>query len=193
MNITRDEAAAALGEVDAAGHRVRTLRMYAYAAPFLILWGVIWLVANAASDLGRPWGSRAWIAGSVIGFALTLYWTIRNSRTWQQRYGLSPQQGRALGRRFSLLGTTMMVFFPSILAIIGPLSARQSNALLSLVWAFVYMAAGAFIGWRLFAIGAFTAAAILFGFLFVHEHYGLWMGFFGGGSLIVGGLWLRKI
>ena len=193
MNISRDEAATALGEVAAADSRVRTLKMYTYAAPFLILWGVIWLIANAVSDLARPWAGRVWIAGTVLGFALTLYWTIRNSLTWKQRYRLTAQEGKTLGRRFSLLGTTLMVFFPSILAIIGPLSSRQSNALLSLVWAFVYMAAGAFIGWRLFAIGAVTAAAVLVGFLFVHEHYGLWMGVFGGGSLIVGGLWLRKI
>ena len=193
MNITRDEAAAALGEVDAAGHRVRTIRIYAYAAPFLILWGAIWLVANVVSDLAPRWGGRIWIAGTVLGFALTLYWTIRNSLAWKQRYPQTPLENKELGRRFSMLGATLMMFFPAMMAIIGPLSSRQGNALLSLVWAFVYMAAGAFVGWRLFAIGAFAAAAILFGFLFVHEHYGLWMGVFGGGALIAGGLWLRKI
>jgi hypothetical protein len=193
MSISRDEAAAALGEIEQAGGRARTVQMYSAAAPFLILWGCIWLFANATVDLAPPWGGRAWMAGLVVGTVLTLYWTIRNSLTWKHRYPMSGHERAAIGRRASLLGVTLVSFFPAMLAVAGPLSGRQVNALISLLWAFVYMAAGAFIGWRLFAIGVVTAAAILFGYFFLHTHYGLWMAIVGGGALIAGGLWLRKI
>jgi hypothetical protein len=33
----------------------------------------------------------------------------------------------------------------------------------------------------------------MFGYLIIEQHYYLWMGLCGGGSLIAGGLWLRKI
>jgi hypothetical protein len=53
------------------------------------------------------------------------------------------------------------------------------------------MCGGIWIGWRLFAIGLFTAAMILIGYFYIGGWYDLWMGVFAGGSLIAGGLWLR--
>jgi hypothetical protein len=38
-----------------------------------------------------------------------------------------------------------------------------------------------------------TAVAILFGFFNIEHYNSLWMGIAGGGSLIDGGLWLRKV
>ena len=87
----------------------------------------------------------------------------------------------------------MMLWFPTLYALLGPFSARQNNAFISVTWAFVYMATGAFIGWRIFAIGLVTAIAVVLGYSFVHSHFQLWMALVGGGSLIAGGLWLRKI
>ena len=49
------------------------------------------------------------------------------------------------------------------------------------------------IGWRLFAVGAITATLILGGFVYMHDHFSLYMGVVGGGALIAGGLWLRKV
>ena len=193
MNISRDEAAAALGEVDKAGERVKTVQLYAGAAPFMILWGAIWLVGNGVVDLWPQHGFTAWIVCTSAGMATSLWLTIRNSLSWERRYALSPLERRALGRRFALLGITLIAFFPATFAVVGPLGPRQGNAFASLIWAFVYMAAGAWVGWRLFAIGLVTAVAIEFGFFFIHQHYFMWMGVVGGGALIAGGLWLRKI
>jgi hypothetical protein len=54
------------------------------------------------------------------------------------------------------------------------------------------MGSGIWAGRRLFAIGLVTAAGIMAGFIWIDEYYLLWMGLFGGGSLIAGGLWLRS-
>jgi hypothetical protein len=56
----------------------------------------------------------------------------------------------------------------------------------------MYMGSGIWAGWRLFAIGFVTAAGIMAGFIWIDDYYSLWMGLFGGGSLIAGGLWLRS-
>jgi hypothetical protein len=92
-----------------------------------------------------------------------------------------------------MLGLTLCCYFPAMYAVLGALSARQANAFISLTWAFAYMIAGASVGWRLFAIGSIAAAAVVFGYLSIEQHYYLWMAACGGGALIAGGLWLRKI
>ncbi len=84
-------------------------------------------------------------------------------------------------------------YFPAMFAVLGPLSARQVNAFASLSWAIAYMIGGAWVGWRLFAIGGIAVVAVLFGYLSIGQHYYLWMAACGGGTLIAGGLWLRKI
>ncbi len=92
-----------------------------------------------------------------------------------------------------MLGLAICCYFPVMYVVLGPLAARQTNAFISLFWAFAYMFAGAWVGWRLFAIGAVAAAAVVFGYLAIGAHYYLWMAACGGGTLIAGGLWLRKI
>jgi hypothetical protein len=69
----------------------------------------------------------------------------------------------------------------------------QINAFISLFWTFAYMVAGIWIGWRLAAIGLVASAAILFAYVALEQHYFLVAGLAGGGSLILGGLWLRRV
>ena len=193
MNVSREEAAAALDDVEAAQARLHTVRRYAEFAPYLLLWGFIWLGANVVSDLRPAYADVVWLIGVSVGFAWTIYFTVRNARRWACMHRGSKAEGRAIGRRAVLLGMTLWIYFPSMTLLMGPLSGRQTNAFISITWAFVYMVAGAFIGWRIFAIGVVTAAAVMFGYLALPSHFFLWMGLVGGGSLIAGGLWLRKI
>ena len=86
----------------------------------------------------------------------------------------------------------MLVFIVVITWIANPESSRDVNTIISIFFPFIYMAAGVWAGWRLFAIGLVTAAAILAGYVWVQEYFELWMGVFAGGSLIAGGLWLRS-
>lgn len=192
MSLSRDEAAAALDHVALADRRVRTWRGYAEASSYMLLWGAIWLVCNVVADWRAGWGGVAWLVGLVAGAMVTAALTIRNALRWKNSFPASREEGRAIGRRAALLGSTMMLWFPAMSVIAGPFAPRQSSALVSLTWAFIYMATGAFVGWRLFAIGLVTAAGIVAGYLFVQQHFLLWMGVVGGGSLIAGGLWLRK-
>jgi hypothetical protein len=55
------------------------------------------------------------------------------------------------------------------------------------------MGIGAWIGWRLFAIGLAATLLILFGYYGVHDHYFLYMGCVSGGALMAGGVWLRHL
>ncbi len=64
--------------------------------------------------------------------------------------------------------------------------------MISIFFPFMYMGSGIWARRRLFAIGFVTAAGIMAGFIWIDEYYPLWMGLFGGDSLIAGGLWLRS-
>ena len=193
MNVTRDEAARALEEIGQAGGRMNRLSFYADFAPMLMLWGVIWFSANLITEFRPAWSPWAWGIGTgLIGFPLTLYFTIRQARRSGARIRQAGKNAKELGSQMALLGAIAWAFFFSVIAVTAPLNARQIDAFISLFFAFAYAIGGVWGGWRLIAIGAVTAAAILFGYFALHQHFYLWMGVVGGGALFAGGLWLRK-
>jgi hypothetical protein len=153
---------------------------------------VIWLVANTVSDLSPRIGGWVWLAGIAIGSLASSLIGAARIRSLARDPG-SSTLGAPANWRFDMNFLVIFGFFAAMFFIIGPLSARQGNALISLFWCFAYMLSGVWAGWRLFAIGAVTAALTIFGFLALKEHFALWMGVVGGGSLIVGGLWLRRV
>lgn len=192
MNVSKDDAGRALEIIDKAGERMETLKHYARAAPFLFVWGSIWVIANTVTDAAPARSDNIWLAGTAVGVAASALLSlrlVRRTRTTERSHAASP---RAMTRRFAMTAFAICCFFPATSTILGPLTVRQGNAFLSLLWACVYMAAGAWLGWRLFVIGVVAAAATMFGYLTIEQHYYLWMGVCGGGSLIAGGLWLRK-
>ena len=193
MNVTRDEAARALEDIGQAGSRMRRLGRYADLAPSFMLWGLIWFAANLVTEFRPELASLAWMVGSLlIGTPLTLFFTIRYARRTGARLRQAGVDSKALGGQMALLGGIAWAFFASIIAVTAPLNGRQVDAFISLFFAFAYAIGGVWGGWRLIAIGGTTAAAILFGYFAIHQHFYLWMGVVGGGALFAGGLWLRK-
>lgn len=192
MNVTRDEAARALEEIGQAGGRMHRLSLYADLAPMLMLWGLLWFVANLVTEFRPALSGRTWLAAMAIGFPLTLWGTVRHARRAGARIRQAGGDPKALGTRMALLGVVGWGFFASIYAITLPVGPRQGNAFISLFVAFAYALGGVWGGWRLMAIGVATAAAVLFGYFELQQHFFLWMGVVGGGALLAGGLWLRK-
>ena len=66
MTITKDEASEALGEINAASGRARQMRGYNRAAPFLILWGAVWMVCDLTNQFEPRWWP-AWPIGALGG------------------------------------------------------------------------------------------------------------------------------
>jgi hypothetical protein len=193
MNVSKDDAARALEIIGNAGTRMLTMKRYTRVAPLLFVWGSVWFIANAVTDLAPQWSDAVWLAGGTVGVTVSLIVVVglvrpRGSRFWQDIV-----HRNETSRRFGMLAVAILCFFPAMFAVLRPLAARQENAFISLCWAFLYMFAGAWFGWRLFVIGAIAVAATIVGYLAVEPHYYLWMACCGGGSLIAGGLWLRKI
>jgi len=192
MNISREEASAALDSIHEADRKVAQHRNYAYAAPFLILWGVVWMLCNGISDLAPRWSGRAWLVGTVVGAAITVYLVVALVLR-ERRSSTNRMASKEKGQRFVLLGIAVWSYFIAMFIVLGPMPDRRIGAFISLFWTIAYMAAGAWIGIRLFIIGLVATAAIVLGYLFVEQHFALWMAAFGGGALVAGGLWLRRL
>lgn len=193
MNVSRQEASAALDVIGSASQKVREFKGYRDASPMFIVWGVVWLIANTVTDLWPRYSGKVWLGGVIVGTIITTSLVVLQSLRERKANVYTEAELKAMGRRYAMLGSAVMAFFPAMFIVLWPLTGKQQNAFISLFWAFAYMAAGAWVGTRIFVTGVVTAVAVLVGFLFVREHFSLWMALVGGGSLILGGLWMRKI
>jgi hypothetical protein len=190
MNVSREEAAQALDDIGKAGDRILQLKGYHNGAPHFIVWGLVWLVANSISQFWPERQQLAWPVGVGIGMISSTALGIYQSRRYPRGTQASRKE-RWIGSRIAATSFVMFAFIFCALNISKPETSRELNALISIFFPFLYMACGLWAGWRLFAIGFVTAVAIMAGFFLIDEYYWLWMGVFGGGSLIAGGVWLR--
>lgn len=186
MTITKDDASRALDEIKAASGRARQMRGYARAAPFLILWGAIWMVCDLLAQFAPNW-VLAWPIGALAGMVASTVLGIYLPKE-------IPDQGdQAGGWRFMASWALVMVFVVALFLVIPITSNREIHSVFGLVFGFIYVGIGIWGGWRMIALGAALIALALIGFYAVGHWYALFMGLVSGGALILGGLWLRRI
>jgi hypothetical protein len=190
MNVTRDEAAKALGDIDKATSKVIELKGYHHGAPHFIVWGFVWIFANSITQFWPQYTMFAWIGLLAVGMISSTVIGILQGRN--AKPGVASSMPPGTSRKMGMTSGIVFAFIFCMMWIAQPESDRQANAMISIIFPFLYMCGGIWAGWRLFAIGFFTAAAILFGFFYVKEWFDLWMAVFAGGSLLAGGLWLRS-
>ncbi|HEY3798756.1 MAG TPA: hypothetical protein VGL58_10425 [Caulobacteraceae bacterium] len=189
MPISRDEASRALGEIEGAHDRIREITAYGYAAPYFLVWGAVWLIADIGTQLGplivREW---LWPAASSLGVLVSIALSVTQNRAG--RYA-RPR----LGWRVYGVMAAVAAFCVAVIAVFQPMSVKQSHSLFGLVAGFAYLLEGLWLGWRLIALGVALIALTLVGFytLSLFGGYLVFMGVVGGGALILGGLWLRRI
>lgn len=181
--LSRDEAAATLKDIEQTQGRSFTAYGYKSAAPFLILWGLIWFFGYGATDL-RPQDAN-WVWGSLLLFGFVA------SAVLGKRNSTGSGSARA-GMRFMAMWLVMLVYMSAVIAVMSPVSGDQIGAFIPLLIAFIYGAMGIWAGMRFAIAGAAIAIFTLGGFFLLHAHFALWMAFVGGGTLIATGFWLRK-
>lgn len=190
MNVSREEAAQALSDISRASDRIQQVQGYKHGAPHFIIWGLVWLSVNSVTQFVEGSDKYAWPIALGIGFLASMATGILQSRQREKGTEAGELQ-RRIGSRIGMTAGVVMAFIVCLSLITTPESNREINAMISIFFPFMYMAAGIWAGWRLFAIGLVTAAAIMVGFFMAGDYFAIWMGVFGGGSLIAGGLWLR--
>jgi hypothetical protein len=184
MTITKDDASQALSEIDAAQVRVWQAKAYSRAAPFLIIWGAVWMVADILTQFEPGWG-LSWPACILLGVVASFVVGAGFSRR--------PDADRAGGWRQMASWLVVMAFIVTLFFVIPVTSNREIHSIFGLVFGFIYIAMGLWIGWRLAALGVVLAVLTLTGFYGVGAWYPLYMGLVSGGALVLGGLWLRRL
>lgn len=179
MTISREDAAAALRDVESVKTRAVTAHSYRVASGHLILWGLIWLAANLASWLlPQVNASYFWLALCPVG---AIGGVLIGRRV----------EGKANWRVLAALGF-VMAFATAVFSIADFQNGRQYEAFMCLLVALLYMFMGLWVGARFVGIGLVVTLATVVGFYALYEVFYLWMGLVGGGALLVGGLWLRR-
>ena len=186
MNITRDDAASALQDVDSAQRRSVALFEYELASPFLVLWGGLWIVAGAVGAASPGNAGFGWLVVDIIGLVGTGILIVRQSR----RY---PDAGERVPMvRYAATVAVVAAFLTATLTVVAPVTGVQVLMVITLLVAAIYMTAGIWCGRRYAVVGAALGALALGLFHLAPAHVPLLVPFLGGGGLILGGLWMRR-
>ncbi|MGF6726221.1 glucan phosphoethanolaminetransferase (alkaline phosphatase superfamily) [Paraburkholderia sp. GAS41] len=187
MPLSSEEAARVLRNAEEVSALSGTLYGYRRAAPHLVLWGAIWLFGFGMANFFHDHINLIWSVLDTIGIAGSMYL----ARLWGHSSDHAmPERSE---RTWRWLASVMIViaFFVLVQIIMAPTAERQSTALMGLIVAAAYAFRGLWGSPRIGVMGVLLAAVTLFGYFFIASYYNLWMAVFGGGSLIVAGLWLR--
>jgi hypothetical protein len=196
MSLSPDQAAASLKEIERAGQRSAQALRYARSSPFFILWGVVWIIGYASSDLIQRLGynprliSWLWMGLSVAGMVCTI---LISSRQHRAQYAADERAERHARLRWMGGALVVCLFVIAMGVVIGPHFGQVSGVFFPLLIAMFYGLTGIQRGVRFFFASITVTALTLGGYLYLQEYFLLWMAAVGGGSLILVGLWMRKI
>ena len=160
-----------------------------------MLWGVIWVAGYCGSYLLPNYGFQdginwLWFVLTVLGMGGAFHLGRR------QRLRLSPAEQaaeRARGFRIGMSLLAMWLFVVATFIVMRPVHPVATGAFIPLLAALAYSIFGIWRGPRFLYAGIVVAVLTVGGFLYLRELFLLWMAFVGGGSLILVGLWLKKV
>ena len=179
--ITTQEASSALQEAATTERRSADTYSYSRSAPFLILWGLIWIAGyGGMAVLPEQQAGWLWLALSVVGTGISIW--LGNAR--------AKERGRN-GWRIGVLVAIAFVFVSALFSILPPTSELQVGAFSPLLLSAIYAAIGVWRGLRFVLLAVFLAAITLGAYFFLKDFFFVWMALAGGGSLLLTGLWMR--
>ena len=186
MNLTRDEAASRLREIDTARSHSLTLFNYRLASPYLLLWGALWIVAGAIGASSPGNAGIGWLTVDLVGLVGTGYLVFSQMRRYTE-------QGRPL-RMFRCLATAVVLaaFIALTLTVFAPVTGVQVQMLITLLVAATYALAGCWVGHRYAVVGAVLAVLAIGAFHLAPARLPLIVSLLGGSALILGGVWMRQ-
>jgi len=185
MSIPHQEAADALREIQQAHHQSAVAYQYQKFSPHLFLWGVIWIVGYAVEYV-RPTAAPIWFALVPIGIIGSF---------WIGFWSKSDRSDRSAGGwQYATTAVAIFLFISILFVILPPKSEAQIGAFFPILVALFYALLGIWTrATRIALLAVVLAALTVIGYLGLPQYFLLWMAGVGGGALILGGVWLRRI
>lgn len=178
------EAANALREIAHAEQHSGQAYHYQKAAPHLFLWGVIWIIGYAFTYV-RPHWYFLWFVLTVIG-VLVSFWIGHLAHTKDSQ--------ASFGWRYGASFVAVVLFIVALFAILPPRSGLQVDAFFPLLVAIWYVLLGIWTrAIRVTVLGLALGLLTVGGYFWLQHYFLLWMAGVGGGALILGGFWLRRV
>lgn len=182
MPLSREQAEGALRDITQTERRSSSAYGYKSAAPYLILWGILWIIGYGATDLTPHISGAVWGGVTIVG-------SVASALVGMRRGGVK----RSFSWRIFFSWIAAIFFICAIFTVLKPSDGAQVGAVIPLLVACSYVIMGIWMGTRLAVAGIVIAALTLFGFFFIPAHFALWMAAIGGAALIGTGLWLRSV
>jgi len=195
MDLSPGQAAESLKEIERTQRRSVEVHDYANAAPGFVIWGLIWMFGYAGSYLLPNYGfshgiNWLWFGLVVLGITAS---AVIGRRQHRAQHPGEAARGRGIGARWIASLAAFWVFVIAVMAVMRPVNPAVSGAFIPLVVALVYALFGIWRGLRFLLAGIAVAALTLVGWFWLPEYFLPWMAAVGGGSLVLTGLWLRKV
>jgi hypothetical protein len=189
MSLRPDDAAASLSEIAAVERRTRETIGYARSSAALILWGVLLVIGYAGTEFAPAYARTGWLALICAGFAGTLAISYRRARGRPAGHSTGSRWDRPLLLAMFILYGYGWIF----VTMLWPLTARQLAAFWPNLFMLGFVIAGLWLGPFFILLGLSVSALTVLGYFWSGAWFQLWMAAAGGGGLIVGGLWLRRL
>ena len=183
-SVSAQQAAAALLDVQRTQHRLAILRGYEDGAPHFLLWGCIWIVGFASSYTFPGYAWPIWLTLDMVGILGGLL-IVR----------AAPIVGMQAGRSWPYLAAaaTIVAFVAATYYVMAPHTETQYGAFPALVMALFYVLAGIWRGPRWIVVGSAVGLLTLLGYGLLRQYFMLWMAAVGGATLLLTGIWFRRV
>lgn len=184
MPIPHEEAADALRNIEEAQQQSAKAYHYQRFSPHLFLWGVIWILGYTANYF-RPSLSLIWVVLVAVGLIGSFLLGARRA---------SARAGASHGRKYGATAVAIFLFITALFALLPPKSQAQVGAFFPILVALFYALIGIWTGGtRIVLLALALGALTIAGYFWLPQYFLLWMAGVGGGALILGGVWLRRI
>ena len=186
MSVSKDDALSALHDIETVERRSRTLFGYDLGSPYLLLWGVLWMIAGVVGAVSPANSGIGWGAVDIVGLVGTAYLIVRHAR----RCGERSERIHLL--RYVGSAATLAAFIGLTLMVFGPVKGGEITMLCTLLVAAGYAIAGCWLGLRYAVVGVALSSLAVGVFILAPAYLHLIVPFAGGGALILGGVWMRR-
>ena len=186
MSMSQDEASSALHDIEATERRSRTLFSYSLASPYLLMWGVLWLIAGVVGAVSSAHTGIGWSVVDMVGLVGNAGLMVRQA--W--RCGERGERVRLL--RYFGTAAVLVAFIGLTLMVFAPVAGPEILMLFTLLVAAGLTIAGCWSGLRYAAVGVALGGLSVGVFVLAPAYLNLIVPFAGGGALILGGVWMRR-